>query len=301
MQGIWKQFLALLVLISVAIWLAVIYYPEPKLHLIACDVGQGDAILAVYGKTQILVDGGPNNRVLDCLSNNLPFWDREIELVILTHPQTDHYTGLIEVFRRYTINKLLANPIDSGAQAYQVLKDVVGGSGTEVVYPTSGMVIRLGLMYLDILHPSDALISSKSIAKSDSLSAKVLGTRTTAEDPNDFSIVAILTLGKFDALLTGDIGPAISDLVAEKLAVRLPLTIEYIKVPHHGSKNGLSSYLLNASDPEIAVISAGKNNRYGHPHQEVLEMLSGYELRVLRTDEMGDVEVITDGKSWLIE
>lgn len=294
----WKYSLTFLTLIAVTVWLAVIYYPEPKLRLIACDVGQGDAILAVYGKTQILVDGGPNNSVLSCLSNNLPFWDREIELVILTHPQTDHYTGLIEVFRRYTINKLLANPIDSSALAYQVLKDEVGGSGTQVVYPTSGMVIRLGLMHLDILHPSDALISSKSTAKSESLSAKVLGTRTTAEDPNDFSIVAILTLGEFDALLTGDIGPKLSDQIAEQLVVSGSRTIEYLKVPHHGSKNGLSKDLLDISSPVIAVISAGKDNRYGHPHQEVIKLLSDKKIKILRTDEVGDVEVVSDGSEW---
>lgn len=300
MQGIWKYFLGFLVLVTVTIWLAVIYYPEPKLHLIACDVGQGDAILAVYGKTQILVDGGPGSSVLSCLSNNLPFWDREIELVILTHPQTDHYTGLIEVFRRYTINKLLANPIDSSAFAYQVLKDEVGGSGTEVVYPASGMVIRLGLMHLDILHPSEELITTKSIAKSDSLSAKVLGTRTTEDDPNDFSVVAILTLGEFDALLTGDIGPAISNIVAEKLISSAPREIEYLKVPHHGSKNGISRELLVVSDPEIAVISAGKGNRYGHPHQEVIKLLSDQGIKILRTDEVGNVEIISDGKKWWI-
>lgn len=297
----WKYFLGFLVLVTVTIWLAVIYYPEPKLHLIACDVGQGDAILAVYGKTQILVDGGPGSSVLSCLSNNLPFWDREIELVILTHPQTDHYTGLIEVFRRYTINKLLANPIDSGAQAYQVLKDEVGGSATEVIYPTTGMVMRLGLMHLDILHPPHQYFEEISAGLTLQKNGGVLGAYTTTRDPNDFSVVAILTLGEFDALLTGDIGPKISDQIAEQLVVSGSRTIEYLKIPHHGSKNGISRELLEASDPEIAVISAGRDNRYGHPHQEVIKLLSDESIKTLRTDINGNIEIVSDGKNWWIE
>ena len=305
MQIRWKYILGGLFLIASAIWLAIFVFPDKNLHIIACDVGQGDAILAVYGKTQILVDGGPNDRVLDCLSRHLPFWDREIELVILTHPQTDHYTGLIEVFRRYTINKLIANPIDSSAQAYQVLKNEVGGSGTQVVYPTSGMVIRLGLMHLDILHPPHQYFEEIGAGLTPQNNGGVLGVYTTKRDPNDFSIVAILTLGEFDALLTGDIGPQISNIIAEQLEVSASRGIEYIKVPHHGSKNGLSKDLLDVVSPKIAVISAGKNNRYGHPHQEVIELLSnpptGGEIKILRTDELGDVEILTDGKSWLIE
>ena len=90
-----KYLFFFLLLITALVWITVITYSNQNLKLIACDVGQGDAILAIYGKTQILIDGGPNNKILDCLSRYMPFWDREIEIVILTHPQADHYTGLI--------------------------------------------------------------------------------------------------------------------------------------------------------------------------------------------------------------
>ena len=283
-----------LALIAITIWLAVVFYPEPKLHLIVCDVGQGDAILAVYGKTQILVDGGSNNEVLDCLSRHVPFWDREIELVILSHPQTDHFAGLIEVFRRYRVNTFLATPIDSSTQGYQVLKDTVGGSGVKVLNPSRGMVIRLGLIHLDILHPTEQYIASFT----EGSGTNVLGAFTTSRDLNDFSIVANLRLGNFDALLTGDIGPEVSDIIAEELVESGSRTIEYIKIPHHGSKNGLSSKLLVASSPEIAVISVGKDNRYGHPHKEVIKLLSDKGIKILRTDEVGDIEIITDGSKW---
>lgn len=291
MQSPWKYFLGSLALIAITVWLAVIVYPDPKLHLITCDVGQGDAILAVHGKTQILIDGGPDNSVLDCLSDYLPFWDREIELVIITHPQTDHFTGLIEVFRRYRVNNILISPIDSSTQRYQVLKNVVGGSGAKVINPTTGMVIRFGLIYLDILHPSEQYVTSFAERSGE----KVLGVYTTTRDPNDFSIVANLSLEDFDALLTGDIGPAVTD---EILATGLLKNVEYIKIPHHGSKNGLTQELIDIAAPKIAVISVGSDNRYGHPHNEVIKLLNDKGIKTLRTDEMGDIEIITDGSKW---
>jgi len=276
----WKYTFAALTLIVFTIWLAVIFSPDDKLHLIACDVGQGDAILATYRKTQILVDGGPDNQVLSCLSEYLPFWDREIEIVVLSHPQTDHFTGLIEVFKRYRVQMLLTTPFDASSQSYQVLKRVVGGSGARVVNAASGMVIRSGLLYLDIVYPD-----SKDLA---------LVKASPAQNPNDYSIVANLRLGEFEALLTGDIGPKVIDKI---LATGKIKDVDYIKVPHHGSKNGLTKKLLEASMPEMAVISVGKNP-WGHPHQEVLGLLKDYGVAVYRTDEQGHVEVVTDGKSW---
>ena len=301
MGNIWKYIIGLLTLAATTIWLAVLAYPGQQLSLIACDVGQGDSILAVYGETQILVDGGPNDKVLECLNNHLPFWDREIELIILTHPQKDHYGGLIDVFRHYKVDKFLATPIDSGSQGYQVLINAVGGSGAEVINPTIGMVIRLDLIQLDILHPSEQYIASKVEGDgANNQSNGVLGAFDIKGDLNDYSVVAILRLGEFEALLTGDVGPEVSDMIAETLVVSGRRTIEYIKTPHHGSKNGLTKKLLEASMPEIAVISVGKNP-WGHPHSEVLDMLASYELRVYRTDKDGEVVVVTDGKKWWVE
>lgn len=290
----WKYFLGLLALTATTTWLAVLVYPEPKLHLIACDVGQGDAILAIHGTTQVLVDGGPNNQVLDCLADNLPFWDREIEVVVLTHPQTDHFKGLIEVFRRYDVKVFIATPLDSSTPEYKVLKSVVGGSGAKVVNPTTGMVIRSGLLYLDMLYPNAEVLSVEPAETGEG----VLGAFTSNRDPNDFSVVAVLRLGEFDALLTGDIRPGVID---EVLATGLVGDVEYIKIPHHGSKNGLTRELLDVSTPEVAVISVGAKNHYGHPHEEILKILSERDIRMLRTDKDGEIEVVTDGKSWWIE
>jgi competence protein ComEC len=293
MKTFWKNIYLGLGLALIAIWMAVFAYPEKKLHLIACDVGQGDAILAIYGTTQILVDGGATDKVIDCLGTHMPFWDRKIEVVLLTHPQLDHFGGLSEVFKRFQVERFVATGLDSSSQAYQALISMVGGSGVQVVNPTTGMVIRSGLLYLDIVWPS----SDFQIATGGISTSNVLGAFTSKKDPNDFSVVANLRLGEFDALLTGDIGPKVISEIIRTGKVR---DVEYIKVPHHGSKNGLTKELLEIASPEIAVISVGKNS-FGHPHKEILDLLKEYGIQTKRTDKDGDVEIVSDGKTWWIK
>lgn len=293
MKTLWKNIFLGLSLVLIVIWMAVFVYPEKKLHLIACDVGQGDAILAVYGTTQILIDGGATSKILDCLGTHMPFWDRKIEVVLLTHPQLDHFGGLSEVLKRFQVEHFVATSLDSSSQAYQALISMVGGSGIQVVNPTTGMVIRSGLLYLDIVWPT----SDFQVAAGDVSGGNILGAFTSKKDPNDFSIVANLRLGEFDALLTGDIDPKIISEIIQTGKIR---EVEYIKIPHHGSKNGLTKELLDIASPEVAVISVGKNS-FGHPHKETLNLLEEYGIQVKRTDENGDVEVISDGKSWWIK
>lgn len=269
-----------LVLVTATVWLAVFSYPEKDLKIIACDVGQGDAILTIYGNLQILTDGGGNNKVLDCLARYSPFWDREIELVVLTHPEEDHFSGLVEVFRRYKVDNFLVNKVESSTSSYGVLKKAVGSSRSRVINPHEGMVIRFGLIQMDILHPSGIFSPGKSAS------------------PNVYSIVYELKFKDFEALFSGDIAPKnIEELLGKGLISR----VDYIKIPHHGSRNGITPELLEATNPSLAVISVGKNNLYGHPHEEVLEMLMEKGIKILRTDEMGDVRIETDGKNIGIE
>jgi len=291
MQSIWKYLLGFLALATATIFIAVFSGQDEKLHLIACDVGQGDAILAIYKNNQVLIDGGPDKKVLDCLSRHMSYWDKKIEVVMLTHPQQDHYGGLIDVFKSYEVETFVGNAVDSSSQGYQVLKNLVERSGARVINPNEETTIRLGLIYLDIVSPLKGLLAAETTQNS----SDVLGAFTTNRDLNDFSIVAILSLGDFDALLTGDVGP---EIIPEIIAAGEIKDIEYIKVPHHGSKNGLTQELLDASMPEVAVISVGKNNSYGHPNEEILKMLSDKNIKIERTDEMGDIEIITDRESW---
>ena len=275
-----KYILLFLVFVVLIVWFGVWATPKKKLHLVACDVGQGDAILAVYGDVQILTDGGAGNKVLDCLGRHMPFWDREIELVILTHPDKDHFMGLIEVFRRYRVDNFLYNGLKSGSHEYQVLENEVGGGGTKTIAAREGIVLRMGKIHLDILSPTEEQLGS--------LPTKIM-------EKNEYSIVTILSLGSFDALLTGDVENEAADNLADGIKATRKETIEYIKVPHHGSKNGLTQKLLEAVVPKLAVISVGKNS-YGHPSGEVIKLLNSKGIKTLRTDEIGDVEVISDGE-----
>jgi len=289
METKWKYSYAFLALFAMVVWLAVYYYPKDKLKLIACDVGQGDAILAIYGKTQFLIDGGPNDKVLDCLSSHMPFWDRNIEVVILTHPDKDHFSGLIEIFKRYEVDYFIANSLEPGSQGYQVLKKVVGGSDAVVIPPKEGMVIGNSMMHLEIVFPTQTFQKENLTFNTNVNDSKVLGTSTTSKSANNFSIVTILESGDFKALLTGDIVPGITDEIIDTGRIG---KVDYIKVPHHGSKNGLTEDLLKKANPEIAVISVGKN-QWGHPHKEILNLLAEYNVKILRTDELGDI-VVTD-------
>jgi competence protein ComEC len=269
---IWKYIFIGLFLILVVIWLGIFSFPDRRLHLIACDVGQGDAVLITYGNLDILIDGGPNNRVVDCLGKHLAFWDREIEVVILTHPDSDHYAGLIEVFKRYKVDKFLTNGLSSSSQSYKVLESEVGGGGIKTYIGKVGTRVRYEKMYLDIVSPQEA--------------------RNEAES-NDNSLVMLLNYSRFEAILTGDAPKEILN------AISVNQPPDYIKLSHHGSKTGTDIFTVDAFMPRLAVISVGKNN-YGHPNDEVLNLLKEKGIRILRTDEMGDIEVESDGRGYLI-
>lgn len=129
--------------------MVIIQLPDNNLHIIACNVGQGDAILTIYKNIQILTDGGPDTKVTNCLSRYMPFYDREIELVISTHPDADHSTGLIEVLKRYKVDNIMINPIDSGTPTIKALENQVGSKGVPITHPVEGMGIGVGLIQLD--------------------------------------------------------------------------------------------------------------------------------------------------------
>lgn len=270
---LWKYiFLSLSLILSLLV-LSVFTLPDKNLHLIACDVGQGDATLIVYGSIQVLIDGGPNNKVLDCLGKYIPFWDRKIEVVILTHPDSDHYAGLVEVIKRYKVDNYLDNGLSTGTESYEVLEKEVGGGGIREVIAKKGTGVREGKMSLDIVSPEEANKEAES---------------------NDNSLVIDLKYGSFEAMLTGDAPKKILNAIL----VNKPL--DYLKLSHHGSKTGTDTFTLDNFMPKLAIISVGKNN-YGHPNKEVLNLLKERKIKTFRTDETGNIETKSDGKSYWIE
>lgn len=305
MKNRWKIICFVLLLVLCTASLAVISVNSKNLRIIACDVGQGDAFLITYKSSQILIDGGPNKKVTECVSKNIPFWDRTLEIVILTHPQADHFLGLIEIFKNYNVNTFLVNNLNNSTPEYKLLISEVVTSGARVVFPNNVSSINVGLIHLDIVFPSSEYFranTTKSTVKNVAinLSGTVLGEYTTTLDTNDFSISLLLNFGNFRAIFTGDLSQEGSKKVAQILRNRGAGPINYIKLPHHGSRNGLTSDLLEVVKPQVAVISVGKNNSYGHPHDETLQMLSDKDIKILRTDQDGDAIVETDGvRTWI--
>lgn len=275
-----KYIIGCLFLITFSIWLSV-FNLNSNLQIIACDVGQGDAILIQQKSTQILIDGGPDNSVLNCLGRHMPFWDRSIEMVILTHPDIDHYGGLIDVFKNYQVIKYATNGQVSSNQSYKVLESLVGGSRVSSVLLHAPMSVRFDLIQLDTVWPQQKIQDLKN--------------QKFETSDNNNSIVLLLNYGQFEAIFTGDVENEISDELSVNPKVK---DLEYIKVNHHGSKNGLSQKLIDVTKPKVAVISVGKKNRYGHPHTEVLKILDDKNIKTLRTDFEGDIVIVTDGKTF---
>lgn len=285
----WKWVFIFLLLALSLVTIFVFQIPDSNLHLIACDVGQGDATLIIHKNYQVLIDGGPDTKVLDCLGRYVPVWDRKIELLILTHPDKDHFQGLIDVVRRYNIDTYLLNPITIGKQEYKVLEKEVGSRHVRELYPHTGQVLRVGMIQLDTFAPIDLEISE--------VIASDRGKEVSEGETNRLSIVSLVSFGKFRALLTGDMVNTTSDDLAAGGTIG---TVNYIKIPHHGSKNGATINLLKAIKPKVAVISVGKNNIYGHPAEEITKMLDELKIKTMRTDLNGDIEMVTDGDRYWI-
>lgn len=272
--------------------------PDENLHVVFCDVGQGDATLIIKGNFQMVVDGGPSGeKLLSCLGDHLPFWDRKIEVVVNTHPQKDHLGGLDELLERYEVKRLVINGVFGGGKDAERLRKLVGERGVEVVLPKAGDVLRMGVLQFDILWPEERMGSEQAWnVKGPTLDmgvAAVLGKNT---DVNEISVVGMLRYGEFEVLLTGDIGEG-----EEKKLLRSGrlVDVDVLKVAHHGSKYSNSEEFIRKVSPEIAVIQVGKNH-FGHPTKEVLDMLAGLKVRVFRNDLDGTVEIVSDGKRYWI-
>lgn len=265
-----KQFIIFLLVLLVFLPLAWAFsWPRQKLKLVACEVGQGDAILFTKGTTQVLLDGGPGGKVLDCLKQNMPFWDRTLELVVNSHPEKDHLGGLLEVFKRYQVKQFVWDGVSLNTQTYQEFMQLIKEKNIPHYISRQGDVIKLaGLEFLVLWPPS--------------LEGKVLGEKTVKEgETNDLSLVLELQYGQFKALFTGDIDEQVEKQIIKDKQFD---NIEVLKIAHHGSKYSSNQEFLEAVRPKIAIISVGKNS-YGHPTQEVLNRLKSLNINILRTDQ----------------
>ena len=271
--------------LCVLIFFSYFSFIDNKLHIVVCNVGQGDAIfITTPSQAQILIDGGPDKSVLDCLGRHMPFWDRSLDAVILTHPHADHLTGLLDIVDRYNLSTYYSANTPADSKVYELLRAKLADKKVSAKELHKGRRIAdMSGLTLRILYPSLEVSRKADLNKSNL-------------DLNSLSIVSFITYGNFSALLTGDAeGKILDDLSSEAG------DIDFLKVPHHGSKAGMSDYLLNSTKPELAIISVGKKNRYGHPSGLSLDLLKKHKVKILRTDVDGEVEIVSDGKSYFVK
>lgn len=253
--------------------------PDGDVTVHALYVGQGDSMF-ITGPSgqQVLIDGGPDNSALAGMGKRMSFFDRTIDLLVLTHPDTDHTFALPELLRRYRVQAALITGVNHSQPRYAEFLDLLRRQKIPVLVADPAKDINLGDgMLLDVLWPPPVY----------------LGSDPPKEGSNNTSIVLRLTYGEDTMLFTGDMEePEENALLASGADVRADI----LKVGHHGSKTSTSTGFLLAVDPRLALISAGKDNRFGHPHQVVLERLKRHDVPYRSTALEGTVSIDLDGR-----
>lgn len=273
--------LGILALIGILVWTADWQKPvNGKFVVNILNVGQGDATYLQFPNGEdALIDGGPGKRVLEELGAVMPYWDKEINLLIITHNHADHIEGLLEVLKRYKVDEVWL----SGA------------------IHTSHEYIQLLQIIKDKKIPSK-IVMAGDVGKYDEVEVKVIYPMEkwqgqTPGDQHEATVVTRWLYGKFSVLGTGDLGlEHINQLVNSGEYI----TSTILKVPHHGSATGLNKEFLEMVAPKVAVISVGRNNRYGHPSQSAINLLKNFGVKIYRTDEDGRIRIKSDGIGYKI-
>ena len=240
------------------------------------NIGQGDATLIdTPSGHQLLIDGGPNGTVLREIPKVIPFYDRFLDVVIATHPDKDHVSGLVDVMRRFGVGVFLESGSHSDNGLEKILDDTAVSAHAKEYLGRQGTRIDFGDgVVLDMLFPDRD---------------------TSAMETNMSSIVSKLTYGKTSFLFTGDSPQAIEQYLVGEYGPELD--VDVLKLGHHGSRTSSSEIFLADTAPQYAVISAGKNNMYGHPHKEVLDLLAKLKIPYFNTADQGTIIFQSDGRT----
>ena len=240
------------------------------------DVGQGDSIfIKAPGNYQVLIDGGPSyTKVLNGLSREMPFNDKEIDLMILSHPESDHMTGLLSVLENYKVDNIIWTGIEKEGEKFETWKRMINEEGANIYYAKSGDKVVMGDASLEIVSPKE------------SLKDKVF------KESNDTAVVTKLLYKDSSFLFTGDISSKLESGLND-------VDVDILKIPHHGSKYSTSEDFLKKTSPLVSVIQVGANS-YGHPTKEVLTRLDNFGIKVLRNDTNGDIKIVSDGINYKI-
>ncbi len=270
-------FIAGLLIFDGIVW-SLILSPHASAHSLALyflDIGQGDSeLIRLPNGAAILIDGGPpNGALLKELSKVLPADDTYIDLVMMTHPQLDHFGGFVDLLKKYDVGMFIGSGRKGEIAAYAELEKALRSRRVGYMVLAEGDQIRSGVDTLSLLGPSTG----------DLLSGEL----------NDTCLVALLREGEFRALYTGDIGSN----VEHELVQKYNLASQVLKVGHHGSRFSSSDEFLSQVTPKVSIIEVGAKNTYGHPTKEALDRLTASGTKTFRTDQNGTVKVVFDGEN----
>lgn len=245
--------------------------PDGKTHIVFLDVGQGDStLLTLSDGKRILIDGGPDWSTLEKIGKYMPFFDRRIDMLILSHPNSDHMVSFPEVLRRYSVGALVTAGTIYDSGIYSATLSGAELHGVPLVVMHAGQKIALGSDTLEAIWPPAIMPSGFD------------------KDANNESLVVRFTHEGKRVLFTGDMESIVEKTLVE---AKVDLKADILKVPHHGSKSSSTMEFLRAVQPKVAIISAAKDNSYGHPHPDVLARLTTIGTEIKRTDEFGDIEL----------
>lgn len=276
---------ALVFAVAGLVIVASFFVPAPADKVVFLDVGQGDSILLQQGTQQVLIDGGAGMAVLERLGEELPWFDRTIEVVISTHPDQDHLEGLLHVIARYNVELVLlpqiAHTSQLQAEWLRKLQHAVETQETAYRFAWQGQSVVLRELNVTVLGPGTDTIG--------------LAARGTT---NNASVLTRVDFGELSMLLTGDAEQKVEQALVDSTPLEA-LDVDVLKAGHHGSKTSTSVALLSATTPDLIVISVGAKNRYGHPHPTVLGRIA--TIPTLRTDEAGSVRFRRLQGTWWLQ
>jgi len=260
-----KKALVYSVLLSLFVIFAIIISTvfDNRTKIVFCDVGQGDAAyIRIKNKFDLLVDAGPDRKIINCLGKYMPFYDRTIEMVIVSHWQKDHYGGLLFLLDRYQIEQIVTGKQTDVNKIKKIIKQPI-----EIKFVDNKSRFNLFNDRLIFYWPGNNYFFSST--------------------DNASSLIFSFQENQFKVLFTADAPASVFNYLPKQEISHVSI----LKVPHHGSKTGLNKTFLKLADPGLSVISVGKNNVYGHPHKEVIDSLKALNKNYWRTDENGDLVI----------
>ncbi len=246
------------------------------------NIGQGDSILIKTPENKFgLIDAGIGNKVLRELDETLPQYFKEFEFIVITHPDADHAEGFIEVLKRFKVKNVFIEKVNKASKIYDEIKSLIKEKNITNYSIHDLNDFKINEVYFDVVWPF-----------------KETNTYTDIKEPNDTSIGLVINYKNFNMFTAGDLSYNFEEAALNKTNY----DVDILKVSHHGSLTSTSDKFLKLISPEVAVISVGENNRYGHPKKEILERLNNNNIKdVFRTDLSGRVSLVTDGVKLIID